>query len=139
MLLQQTFMKGQKLFTRPIEPADSDAVRAFLRTQNGGEAVPACGLLGKLVGELVAVVAISITPDAVEIDDIVVARDLRRKRIGRFMLDEIEQLAEKMDRARLVVNDAADAHEFFARVGFEREGARWIREVRSKGARQASR
>jgi N-acetylglutamate synthase-like GNAT family acetyltransferase len=131
-------MRGQRLFTRPIDGSDSEAIRAFLDVQTGSGNVPACGLLGKLVGELVAVVAMSITPDAIEIDDIVVARDLRRKHIGRFMLDEVEQIAVKIDRERLVVNDAADADGFFSRVGFEREGARWIRQVRSKGAEHAS-
>lgn len=132
-------MKGQRLFTRPIEASDAGAIGRFLATETGDVSVPACGLLGKLAGELVAVVGMSITPDAIEIDGIVVARDLRRKWIGRFMIDEVAQIAAKMDRGRLVVNDAADAHEFFSRVGFEREGARWIRQVRSEGAERASR
>ncbi|HSP33473.1 MAG TPA: GNAT family N-acetyltransferase [Thermoanaerobaculia bacterium] len=132
-------MRGQKLFTRPIDGSDTDGIRRFLRTQTAGEAVPACGLLGKLVGELVAVAGMSITPDAIEIDALVVARELRRKRIGRLMLDEIEKIAAKMDRKRLVVNDAAGAEEFFRRTGFEREGPRWIRQVRSEGAAPASR
>lgn len=132
-------MRGQKLFTRPIEPSDFDEIRRFLQAQTGSENVPACGLLGKLVGELVAVVAMSITPDAIQIDDIVVAKPLRRKRIGRFMLDEVEQIAAKIDRGRLVVNDTAGATKFFSRVGFEREGARWIRQVRSNGAADARR
>ena len=132
-------MRGQKLFVRPIETADRDAVSRFLQAQGDTSQVPACGLLGKLVGELVSVVAIQITADAIQIDDIVVARDLRRKRIGRVMLDEVEQIAAKMDRPRLITVDAAGAHEFFRRVGFEREGARWIRQVRSHGAEHLSR
>ncbi|HEY3055903.1 MAG TPA: GNAT family N-acetyltransferase [Thermoanaerobaculia bacterium] len=131
-------MRGQKLFIRPIESGDHDAVGRFLQTQTGTARVPACGLLGKLVGELVSVVAMQITADAIQIDDIVVARELRRKRIGRVMLDEVEQIAAKIDRSQLVT-DAAGAHEFFRRVGFEREGARWIRQVRSHGAERASR
>ena len=125
-------MRGQKLFTRPIEAADSAGIERFLHAETGVEAVPACGLLGKLLGELVAVIGFSITGDAIEIDTIVVAAALRRKRIARFMLGEVESIAAKMDRRRLVVNDAAGADEFFRRVGFEREGARWIREVRSR-------
>src|SRR5712691_8488763 len=137
-------MRGQKLFVRPIESADRDAVSSFLQAQGDTSQVPACGLLGKLVGELVSVVAIQITADAIQIDDIVVARDLRRKRIGRVMLDEVEQIAAKMDRPWVVVEDSQSClsgqaglpalHEFFRRVGFEREGARWIRQVRSHGA-----
>jgi GNAT superfamily N-acetyltransferase len=132
-------MRGQRLFIRPIESADHDAVSRFLHAQTGRARVPACGLLGKLVGELVSVVAMQITADAIQIDDIVVARDLRRKRIGRVMLDEVEQIAAKMDRPLLITVDAVEAHEFFRRVGFEREGARWIRQVRSHGAEPASR
>ncbi|HUP50233.1 MAG TPA: GNAT family N-acetyltransferase [Thermoanaerobaculia bacterium] len=123
-------MKGQRLFVRAIEPPDQEAVRAFLDRQQGPGRVPACGLLGKLAGELVAVLAMQITADAVEIDQIVVARDLRRKRIGRVMLAELEQIAAKIDRSRLVVRGAHDGHaEFLRRVGFEREGPWWIRKV----------
>ena len=150
-------MRGQKLFVRPIESADSMAVRGFIELHGAGQALPpsvgqtllsvrtgksACptlGLLGKLVGELVAVVEIHLTADAIQIDNVVVAQDLRRKRIGRFMLDEVEQLAAKMDRGRLIVGEPSEPHEFFRRTGFEREGARWIRYVRSRGVERTSR
>lgn len=110
---------------RPIDPADSEPLRAFL----GSDSAPACGLLGKLLGEIVAVVSLDIAPDALRIDDIVVAPRLRRKWIGRAMMREVEQLAAKMDRDRVVVDDTRDATEFFRRVGFESEGERWVRVV----------
>jgi ribosomal protein S18 acetylase RimI-like enzyme len=91
--------------------------------------VPAWGLLGKLLGDIVAVVALEITDDAIRVDDIVVAGELRRKRIGRAMLREVEQLAAKFERNRVVVDDAGDAQEFFRRVGFENEGERWAKNV----------
>jgi ribosomal protein S18 acetylase RimI-like enzyme len=123
-------MKGQHLFVRAIETADHDAIRAFLEAEGNKAAVPACGLLGKLVGDLVAVLAMRITAEAVEIDDLVVARGLRRKRIGRVMLAELEQIAQKMDRTQLLVQKAEEGSaEFLRRVGFEREGPRWIRKV----------
>ena len=122
-------MKGQHLFVRPIDGPDHDAVAAFLQAQTGRADVPSCGLIGKLVGELVAVVALEITPDAVRLDDIVVATPLRRKRIGRAMLREVEQLAVKMEKPRVQVDDARDAQEFFRRAGFVSRGDRWIREV----------
>lgn len=122
-------MKGQRLFIRPIETTDRDAVATFLQNQTGRTDVPACGLIGKLVGELVAVVELEITPDAVRLADIVVATALRRKWIGRAMLREVEQLARKMERSRVQVNDARGAQEFFRRVGFVSEGDRWIRVV----------
>jgi hypothetical protein len=45
------------------------------------------------------------------------------------MLRELEQLAAKMDRWTIVVDDAGDAREFFRRVGFEPQGERWVRAV----------
>ena len=117
--------RGLRLFVRPIDAADAGPLRAFL----GRETVPACGLLGKLLGEIVAVVSLDIAPDALRVDDILVAPHLRRKWIGRAMMREVEQLATKMDRNRVVVDDAGDAREFFRRVGFESEGERWVRVV----------
>ncbi|HUP60098.1 MAG TPA: GNAT family N-acetyltransferase [Thermoanaerobaculia bacterium] len=137
-------MRGLRLFVRPIEGSNRDDLRAFL-DRNGVEdrqsclssdgqdclssTVPACGLLGKLLGDIVAVVSMEITGDAVRVDEILVARELRRKWIGRAMMREVEQLAMKMDRRRVVVDDARDAHEFLRRVGFEVEGERWVRVV----------
>lgn len=122
-------MRGLRLFVRPIDDADREAVCAFLDSQNGVSRAPASGLLGKLLGEIVAVVAIDLTGDALRVDDIVVARDLRKKRIGRVMMREVEQLAAKMDRTRVVVEDARGAGEFFRHVGFRNEGERWVRVV----------
>lgn len=90
---------------------------------------PAWGLLGKLLGDVVAVVALQLTDDALRVEDVTVARELRRKWIGRVMMREVEQLAVKMDRRRIVVEHAGDAHEFFRRVGFQSEGERWVRVV----------
>ena len=123
-------MRGLRLFVRPIDAADHEAVGKFLELQQlSNRAAPAFGLLGKLLGDIVAVAAIDLTPDAIRVDDIIVARDLRKKRIGRVMMREIEQLAAKMDRSRVVVEDARDAHEFFRHVGFRNEGERWVRDV----------
>ena len=134
-------MRGLRLFVRPFERADDGEIRAFLDRQtedaaprlsnSAWDAIPACGLLGKLLGDIVAVVALEITSDAMRIKDIVVARDLRKKWIGRVMMREVEQLAVKMDRRRLVVDDACGADEFFRRVGFRFEGERWVRVVAS--------
>jgi len=135
-------MRGLRLFVRPFERADDVEIRAFLDRQTedvearlsnfAWDATPAaCGLLGKLLGDIVAVVALEITSDAIRIKDIVVARDLRKKWIGRVMIREVEQLAVKMDRRRLIVDDACGADEFFRRVGFRFEGERWVRVVAS--------
>lgn len=123
-------MKGQRLFIRAIDQADHDAIGPFLREHRGRNDIPACGLLGKLAGQLVAVLEMHITPEAIQITDIVVARELRRIRIGRGMLDEVDQIASRIERPRLVVETMTEGQEFFRHVGFEWEGARWIRNVR---------
>ena len=139
--LERISLRGLRLFVRPIDENDREDVRAFLErhveetpsrlshSMNGGST--ACGLLGKLLGEIVAVVGMEITDDALRIRDIIVKRELRRKWIGRVMMREAEQLAVKMDRRRLIVDDACGAQEFFRRVGFEDEGERWVRVVSS--------
>ena len=151
-------MRGLRLFVRPIEAEDHPALEAFFARQtegltptsegltetsegltptsqgpetptSQGPGNPAWGLLGKLLGDVVAVVALQITDDALRIEDVTVARELRRKWIGRVMMREVEQLAVKMDRRRIVVEHAGDAQEFFRRVGFQSEGERWVRVV----------
>jgi len=129
-------MRGLRLFIRPIDPSDHPALAAFVARNREGRpnptptpALPAWGLLGKLLGDVVAIVALEVTEDAVRIDDILVAEDLRRKWIGRGMLREVEQLATRLDRHRIIVENAGDAREFFRRVGFQSEGERWVRVV----------
>ena len=108
-------MKGQKLFVRPIEAADADAVCAFA-AQHGGSPEARSGLLGKLVGELVSVLAMDVEDDAIRIVDLVVAEELRRKRVGRVMLNELATLAAKLERNWLIA-DVQHA-EFLRHVGF---------------------
>ena len=123
-------MRGQKLFVRPIESGDAAAIRAFFVANGSPGAAPACGLLAKLVGDLVGVMAIEIADDGLHVENVVVARELRRKRIGRFLVDEAARLAEKMDRDRLVVVNENGAGEFLRRVGFTAEDGVFVRRVR---------
>ena len=126
-------VRGQRLFVRPLDLDDRFAIEAFLARYAPASPVPHSGLLGKLVGELVAVLAIEITESAMRIDDLVVATDLRRKRVGRAMIDQAAELAAKMGRVALIVeqcaNHPATFGEFLRRVGFERDGSRMIRVV----------
>jgi GNAT superfamily N-acetyltransferase len=119
-------VKGQRLFVRPIETADAGAVRAFA-AQYGGSPEPRLGLLGKLVGELVSVLSMEIEEDAVRVVGLVVAEELRRKRIGRVMLNELAALAAKLERQWLVA-DVANA-EFLRHVGFIEENGLMRRRV----------
>jgi len=123
-------MRGQRLFVRPIDASDTAAITAFLARHGERQLeIPARGLLGKLVGDLVAVMSISITADSVRIDDLTVATELRRKRIGRVMVNEALQLAKKIDRSRLEVDDAGAAIGFFRQVGFVQDGSQWVMRV----------
>jgi ribosomal protein S18 acetylase RimI-like enzyme len=123
-------VRGQKLFVRPIESGDGEAIRAFLAANEVPGDAPACGLLAKLVGDLVGVVSMEIADDGLYVENVIVARELQRKRIGRFLLDEAMRLAEKIDRDRLVVAEARGAEEFLRRVGFLEEDGVFVRRVR---------
>jgi ribosomal protein S18 acetylase RimI-like enzyme len=123
-------VRGQRLFVRPIDSADGEEVRAFLRRHSTSTDAPSAGLVGKLVGDLVAVLAMQVTDDAIRIEDLVVAHELRRKQIGRVMLGELAELALKMERDWLIVDNAGEAREFFRRAGFEDEGTTMKRRVR---------
>lgn len=148
-------MKGLKLFVRFGDLADREAVAAFLTAQTDPAAPsgdpPEAGLrstwcpatdltaasflLGKLLGDLVAILAFDVDgEDALRVDCIVVADGLRRKRIGRAMLQELETVAAKLERPKIVINEARDAGEFFRRVGFHSEGETWVKSVGSQSS-----
>jgi GNAT superfamily N-acetyltransferase len=119
-------VKGQKLFVRPIESADAQAIRDFA-AQFGGPPEIGAGLVGKLVGDLAAVLSMELEGSAVRLVDLVVAEELRRKRIGRVMLNELAALAAKLE-AEWLVADVAHAA-FLRRVGFIEEGGMMKRRV----------
>ena len=121
-------MKGQRLFVRPIDSGDTAAVTAFLLQYGAFSHSPACGLVGKLVGELVAVLTMEVTDNAIRVDDLVVAPELRRKRIGRVMMNEVHALAAKLERTRIEA-PRGRGDEFLQRVGFREEGTKWVKVV----------
>jgi len=123
-------VRGQRLFIRSIDAADHEPVGAFFAMHGHRAAVPAEGLIGKLVGDVVAVVATQLTDDGVRIDDLFVAPELRRKRVGRFMIDELARVAASMHREWLIVEDAGPAAEFWRKVGFTPGEQRWQRRTR---------
>jgi ribosomal protein S18 acetylase RimI-like enzyme len=122
-------VRGLRLYVRPIEAGDAEAVGAFLRASSPASPLPAHGLLGKLLGDIVAVVGTEVTGETLRIEQIVVASQLRRKWIGRGMVREVEQLATRCGSRQIVVENAGEAQEFFRRVGFEDKGDRWVRNV----------
>lgn len=125
-----TSVRGQKLFVRPIEPDDSEALERFVAAYANGRATPKNGLLGKLVGNLVAVMAIDVSaPGKIRIESLVVATEYRRKRVGRVMIRELESLARKMERDWLVVEPVTEGSEFLRKVGFIEQGRAMMKRV----------
>ena len=121
-------MRGQKLFIRPIDVNDSESLRQFLEASQAAVEVPSFGLMGRLVGDLVAVLAMEITAHSIDIVHLVVRPDLRRKQIGRFMIDEAAQMAVKLDRPSLIVRQDCTS-DFFTRVGFRPDTGGLLRRV----------
>jgi GNAT superfamily N-acetyltransferase len=122
-------LRGQRLFIRPIDSSDADAIRAFLTANGAAGDAPACGLVAKLVGDIVAVMAFDIDDATLQVSDLVVAQELRRKRIGRYVVDEAARLAAKLERAALIVADGRGADAFLLRVGFVSEDGLFVRRV----------
>jgi GNAT superfamily N-acetyltransferase len=123
-------VRGQRLFIRPLDPQDLDAVRDFLARHGHVAGTPASGAIGKLVGELVAVAMTSDAGDAIRLDDLFVAPELRKKRIARFMVDELVNIAGTLNRERLIVEEPGDAAKFLEKVGFVQQGSQWERRTR---------
>ncbi len=121
-------MKGQRLYVRPIDAGDTAAVGDFLARYRIAAATPSCGLVGKLVGDLVAVLTMEVTETAIRVEELIVAEELRGKRVGRVMMNELHALAAKMGRKRIEADRGA-ADGFLRRVGFEEEGTKWVRRV----------
>ena len=122
-------MKGQTLFIRPIQTSDLEGVRDFLLRHGDGSAEIGDGLLGKLVGDLAAVLTFRLAGQDMEVLQLVVRKDLRRKRIGRLMLDELERLAASSSRTLLRVRIVEDTRGFFQKSRFVEEGDFMVRKV----------
>ena len=109
---------GQILLVRPLIHTDLPDLE---RMTGSSEKLPSRGLLGRLAGEPVGFVAFSNAGEELSIDRIFVAADLRRKRIGRGLMIETEQMARRLNCKGLVVSAQCEAREFFTRLGFEED------------------
>ena len=125
-------MKGQKLLIRPSLSEDRPRLEEFYR----GEAyapesrhLSSDGLIGFLVGEVAAHLTFEITASDMEIGHIWVARDLRRKRIARGMLNEARSVARKLGLTRLAVRKSEETDEPLRRLGFVPSGERLIADI----------
>jgi N-acetylglutamate synthase-like GNAT family acetyltransferase len=111
-------MKGQRLFIRPLNAEDRTRLERFYLSEKAPLPEYSDGLIGFLVGEVAAHLSFSSSPPVMEIRSFWVARRLRRKRIGRTMVNELASLAAKMELTRLVVRNGEPATEAFLRLGF---------------------
>ena len=123
-------MRGQRLFIRPLEADDRAAIDSFFVAESWAGPPPTHGLLAKLVGDVAAVLGMELEPGAIVVQQLVVRRELRRKRIARALLGELESLAANLDRDRILVRDAPGLDDFLRRVGFEWMDGTWVRRVR---------
>jgi ribosomal protein S18 acetylase RimI-like enzyme len=113
-------MKGVRLFVRRATSEDRSALFSFFATEGRetAPAGPASALLGFLLGDLVASLAWEPLGEEIAIRDIWVARNLRRKRIARAMLAELDAEARLLGSERLVVRPSTEFAETFRRLGF---------------------
>lgn len=127
-------MKGQRLFIRPVSSEDGARLDEFYRKEGSGEGAPTLGqsgLIGFLVGEIAVHLCFAISRGEMEIVHIWVARELRRKRVARVILDEAMSTATKLGLARLAVRKSPWADEPFRRLGFIPCGERLVRDVKA--------
>ena len=108
-------LRGQRLFVRPVTPQDWAAIHRLTGT---AAELPREGLVGKLLGDLVSYLSFTTGPDHVRVEEIFVAPDLRRKRVGRVMMAELEDHARRLRCREIVISQGCEATEFFVRLGF---------------------
>jgi GNAT superfamily N-acetyltransferase len=126
-------MKGQKLFVRPADPADENALRAFYASEEceaPAELAVSPGLVGKLVGEIVAHVVTSREADRVVIRHIYVTKHLRVKRIGRVMITAALAAAAREGALAVAADVACQAAPFFLRMEFAVENGWLVKALR---------
>lgn len=114
-------MKGQRLFVRPLEPGDREALEALHAAAGeppfeilGSEE----GLVGRLAGTTVAWLAWRPEPAAMVITRIFVAADVRRLGIGRMLLAEAGAIAAAGGASELRVEQDCKLARYFERRGF---------------------
>lgn len=124
-------MKGQILWTRPSSEADAADLAAFYSAERAKPPdVSLEGRIGKVAGTVVAHIAWSVNERTLLLQHLYVAGDLRRKRIGRWMLDEVEKLAAGMHCGWIAADVQCELGEFLLKQGFEKRAGRIVKEVR---------
>jgi ribosomal protein S18 acetylase RimI-like enzyme len=130
--------KGQRLFVRPIRESDGTTVAEFLKREAPACQPPQSGLIGKLVGDLVAVAGTTSEGDEVILEMVVVAAALRRKRIGRVLIDALATSAASANQRWLVARKDESTVDFLRRVGFRDRGDSIARKIESGSEKMKS-
>lgn len=124
-------MKGQKLLVRRATDSDEAGIGEFFHEE--GLSRPATieiEFIGKIVGDIVAFAGVSRAgKHTLTLESLRVSFRMRRKRVGRGMMKEIERWAHDDGFRRIVLGIESEAQEFFERVGFERVNGALVRRV----------
>jgi GNAT superfamily N-acetyltransferase len=125
-------VKGQKLWIRKLSPADSPEIEAFTSSHDSPppDHLSSQGWLARIAGQLVAVAAVEPLSDRVAtLRLLLVAPDLRRKRVGTLLLQQIEQELGAAGFERLETAVGSPLASFLLRRGFEHHGDRLARSI----------
>jgi GNAT superfamily N-acetyltransferase len=123
--------RGQRLFVRPIDESDRSDIAEFLAREAPDCPQPDSGLIGKLVGDLVAVAGTSTREEEVTLELVVVAERLRRKWIGRVLIDALATPAGPSPQRWLVARKEESTLAFLRRIGFRDRGNSLVRRIES--------
>jgi GNAT superfamily N-acetyltransferase len=120
-------LKGQRLFIRLARAEDRDEIGSFYAEEQSVDShawleqdAPGGSLIGKLVGDVVAHLNFSRSDGSLSLEHIYVARLLRRKQIGRFMISELARLAGSEGATGIDAPTSCAAVSFLLACGFER-------------------
>jgi GNAT superfamily N-acetyltransferase len=126
-------MRGQKLWIRAVTPDDLGALEAFYAREDISAPVAFDGLLAKLAGGIVAHASWTTGNRTLRLDHLYVAAELRRKRIGRGLLAEIERSAARLQCTSVVVGSDCPAGGFLLARGYEIRENRIVKVIDTSG------
>lgn len=123
-------MKGQRLFIRDGREDDRDDISSLLE----GPFPVSDGLqwiVAKLVGDLVAAAGFVVATEP-ELVALSVREDLRRKRVGRYLLTEVEKRVAAAGARRLVIRKGLLPESFLARAGYDFHDGSFVKELENQ-------
>lgn len=111
-------MKGVRLFVRRAEPGDASRMASFWKSEGRAPLAGSSALIGFLLGDVAAWLSFDREGDDLLIRDLWVAQNLRRKRVARALLSELDGEALRIGAERLVIRPDNEFIEAFRRLGF---------------------